>query len=238
MGKKPRRNGAGWNKDKAQGQKRHFTLDETIKLATHLQRTRQWHDLALLTVGLDTMLRASDLLKLTVADVTYSTGAIRTELHLQQRKTRTTVQPTLTVSTKKKVARWIEQSGKTRRDYLFTRFKPPSAAPICHKHLVSLVKGWAVWLGHPPDDYAAHSLRRSKAIALYRAGAPIAELSEALGHKTQASTMLYLGITQERVRRVMLSLDMTSGFAGHLDWGENAQKTLPEQPLSGIISRL
>jgi len=224
MSKKPRGNGAGWNKGKAQGQKRHFTLDETIKLTCHLHRTRQWHDLALLTVGLDTMLRASDLLKLTVADVTYSTGAIRTELHLQQRKTRSTVQPSLTKSTCNHLARWIEKSGKQRQDYLFTRSKPTAAKPICHKHLVSLVKGWAVWLGHPPDDYAAHSLRRSKAIALYRAGAPIAELSEALGHKTQASTLRYLGITHERVRNVMLSLDMTSGFSDQLGWDKNDGK--------------
>lgn len=224
MRKKPRRNGAGWNKGKSQGQKHHFTLPETKRLSAYLHRRRQWHDLALLTMGLDTLLRASDLLKLTVADVTFSTGAIRTELHLQQRKTRTTVKPALTPTTRRHLVKWIEYSGKTRLDFLFTRSKPATAKPICHKHLVSLIKGWAEWLGHPPDDYAAHSLRRSKAIALYRVGAPIAELSEALGHKTQASTLRYLGITQERVRDVMLSLDMTSGFFEQLGWNGLREK--------------
>ena len=224
MGKKLRRSGAGWNKGKAQGQKRHFTLDETIRLTKRLQQKRQWHDLALLTVGLDTMLRASDLLKLTVGDVTYSTGAVRSELHLQQRKTHTTVHPNLTSSTRGHLAQWIQKSGKRRSDFLFTRTKPTDAKPISHKHLVSLVKVWAVWLGHPPDEYAAHSLRRSKAVALYRGGAPIAELSEALGHKTQASTLRYLGITQERVRDVMLSLDMTKGFVVQTAWQENGPK--------------
>jgi integrase len=220
MRKKPRRNGAGWNKGRSQGQKVHFTLPETIQLATHLRQRRCWHDLALLLVGLDTLLRSCDLLKLTVADVTFSNGRVRRKLNLKQQKTSNTVVPTLTPSTQKYLATWITYSGKSPHHFLFTRSKPVDAKPICHKHFVSLIKSWAVWLGYPPDEYAAHTLRRSKAIALYRAGAPMAELSEALGHKSQASTLRYLGITQERVSQMMLSLDMSSGFAERLSWEE------------------
>lgn len=212
MTKPSRRNGAGWNKGKAQGPKLHFTLAQTVTLVRMLEQKRLWHDLALLLVGLDTLLRSCDLLRLTVADVTYSMGQLRTELPLQQRKTKAQVTPVLTPQTQKHLARWIEFSGKQRGDFLFTRFKAKGARPITHKHLVSLIKTWAEWLDLPPDDYAAHSLRRSKAVALYRAGAPIAELSEALGHKTEASTLRYLGVTQQRVTRLMLSLDMSSGF--------------------------
>lgn len=218
MRKKPRRNGAGWNKGKSQGQKIHFTLAETKRLSAHLKQHRQWHDLTLLLVGLDTLLRSSDLLRLTVADVTYSNGQVRRRLHTKQKKTANTVEPTLTPATQKYLAQWISYSGKQRHHCLFTRTKPINAAPICHKHLVSLIKGWAEWLGHPPDEYAGHTLRRSKAIALYRAGAPVAELSRALGHKSEASTLEYLGITQDRVSRMMLSLDMTSGFAKEVSW--------------------
>lgn len=220
MRKKPRRNGAGWNKGKSQGQKVHFTLVETIQLSDHLRQRRNWHDLALLLVGLDTLLRSCDLLKLRVAEVTYSNGRVRRKLNLKQQKTSNTVVPTLTPSTQKHLAQWIVFSGKAPHHFLFTRTKAIGTNPICHKHLVSLIKSWAVWLGHPPDEYAAHTLRRSKAIALYRAGAPMAELSEALGHKSQASTLRYLGITQERVSQIMLSLDMSSGFAERLSWEE------------------
>lgn len=220
----PRRNGAGWNKDKAQSSKQHFTLAQTVALTKLLRQKRLWHDLALLTVGLDTLLRSCDLLRLTVADVTYATGQLRAELPLQQCKTKARVTPVLTASTQKHLARWIEFSGKQRDDYLFTRFKPNDAPPITHKHLVSLIKTWAAWLDLPPDDYAAHSLRRSKAVALYRAGAPIAELSEALGHKSEASTLRYLGVTQDRMKQVMLSLDMTSGFSDQLGWEEKRHK--------------
>lgn len=218
MRKKRRRNGAGWNKGKSQGQKVHFTLAETIRLTEYLKQRRQWHDLALLLVGLDTLLRSCDLLKLTVADVTFSNGKVRGKLNLKQQKTSNTVVPTLTPSTQKHLAEWIAFSGKARHHFLFTRTKANDATPIGHKHLVSLIKGWAVWLGHPPDEYAAHTLRRTKAIALYRAGAPMAELSEALGHKSQASTLRYLGITQESVSQMMLSLDMTRGFVEQPSW--------------------
>lgn len=184
-----------------------------------------WHDLALFSLALDSLLRSCDLLRLKVADLTYADGRMRQNLNLKQRKTKNNVRPELTPNTQRHLQHWIEWSGKSRNDYLFTRKKQSDALPITHKHFVSLVKSWAILLGLPPDDYAAHSLRRSKAIALYRAGAPIAELSEALGHKTEASTLRYLGVTQDRVRKVMLSLDMTKGFASTLAWEENGEKT-------------
>ena len=183
-----------------------------MALTKMLEKRRLWHDLALLTVGLDTLLRSCDLLALKVEDVTYSTGRVRDELYLRQRKTKHTVDIFLMPKTQTHLARWIEFSGKQRGDFLFTRFKDRSAKPITHKHLVSLIKTWAEWLGLPPDDFAAHSLRRTKAVALYRSGAPIAELSDALGHKTEASTLRYLGVTRQRVKRLMLSLDMSTGF--------------------------
>jgi hypothetical protein len=52
-----------WNKGQIVGQKRAFSLEEIGLIESFLQETENWHDLALLSFGLDTMFRASDLLQ-------------------------------------------------------------------------------------------------------------------------------------------------------------------------------
>ncbi len=47
-----------------------------------------FHDLCLLALGLDTMLRSSDLLSLTVADVCHPNGTSRRQMRRKQQKTK------------------------------------------------------------------------------------------------------------------------------------------------------
>ena len=84
-----------------------------------------------------------------------------------QRKTARPVHSELTGVTRKAVALWISVSGKPRSAYLFTRTKKHrDKKPITRKHLSSLVKLWARWLRHPPDDYVSHSLHRTKSLLI------------------------------------------------------------------------
>lgn len=206
--KKPRqkkRNGAGWNKNRSQGRKSHFTPSEVDFLIQTLVWEENWHDLALLTVAIDTALRACDLLKLKVEDVCYTTGQIRQKLPQQQQKTGRPVEPVLTPDTQKALAHWIDVSGKARDAYLFTRTKTGhNARPISRLHLSRLVKQWAQMLGHAPDDYACHSLRRTRGVEMYAAGERVADISRMYGHICEASTLYYLGITQARVTEMCL----------------------------------
>lgn len=200
-----RRNGAGWNKDRSQGIKSHFKLVETEYLADTFLKTQNWHDLTLYLVALDTALRACDLLQLKVGDVCYSNGQIRQKLAGRQQKTSKPVEPVLTPDTQQALAMWIEASGKDRDAYLFTRTKQGQGAkPITRVHLSRLVKTWAEWLGHPPDDYACHSLRRTRGVQMYEAGERVADISKMYGHSSEASTLLYLGITQQKVTEMCL----------------------------------
>ena len=205
MTKKRRKNGAGWNKGRAQGAKTHFTPREVDWLISSLVWEENFHDLALLTVAIDTALRACDLLQLRVQDVCYSDGQVRQRLPKQQQKTSKPVEPVLTPDTQQALARWIKVSGKRRCEYLFTRTKKGrDATPITRVHLSRLVKQWAQWLGHPPDDYACHSLRRTRGVEMFHGGERVADISKMYGHSSEASTLLYLGITQQRVTEMCL----------------------------------
>lgn len=61
-------------------------ISVTRALSRELAAEKNWHDLALLSVAQDSVLRAEDLLSLTVANVTYSTGEIRDYLGKAQDK--------------------------------------------------------------------------------------------------------------------------------------------------------
>lgn len=189
--------------------KSHFTQAEVRYLVQTFLFEENWHDLALLLVALDTALRAGDLLQLKVGDVCYSDGRLRRKLARRQQKTGKPVEPVMTPSAQRALARWIKISGKTRDAYLFTRTKKdPDAKPITRVHLSRLIKTWAGWLGHAPDDCACHSLRRSKGVMMFDAGERVADISKMYGHSSEASTLHYLGITQRRVTEMCLRYDL------------------------------
>src|SRR5271165_2711170 len=71
------------------GQMRPFTPEQVTMLEVLLRQDGSWtalRDLALLRVGIDSMLRSSDLVSLTVADIAHD-GEIVAEFGIRQKKT-------------------------------------------------------------------------------------------------------------------------------------------------------
>ena len=200
-----------WNKGQVIGQKRGFTPDELAVIEQRLQAEANWHDLALLSFGLDTMFRAGDLLATRVWQVRYPQGPVRTLIARRQQKTRAVVNPVLTPVTKNYLQHWLEFSGKQPQDFVFTRHKPPGSPPITRSHYADLIKSWAEWLGHEPSEFSSHSIRRSKPAHMYWAGEDIALISRLLGHQSIAATVEYLGITQAKAESAALRHPMLAG---------------------------
>lgn len=205
---------SAWNRGLLVGQKRAFSQDEIAQIEAHLLKTERWHDLALLSFGLDTMFRASDLLSTQVWQVWYPTGSIRSRIARRQKKTRQVVSPVITEPTRLYLNRWLQISQKNPQDYVFTRQKPADAKPISRPHYADIVKTWATWLGHDPSEFSSHSIRRSKPSHMYWQGEDIALISRLLGHKSIASTIEYLGITQAKAETAALRHPMMQGLKG------------------------
>lgn len=203
--------GAAWNKGQIVGQKRAFLLEEIALIEVHLLKTKNWHDLALLSFGLDTMFRASDLLATQVWQIQYRHGPVRTLIARRQQKTGYGVFPALTPQTRQYLSHWLEACNKQAKDFVFTRGKARGAQPISRSHYADIVKSWASFLGHDPQDYSSHSIRRSKPSHMYWAGEDVALISRLLGHKSIASTIEYLGITQHKAELAALRHPMMQG---------------------------
>jgi integrase len=201
---------APWNKDHAQGQHRALSPAQVRRIKEILAEKGRLRDLALFSLALDTLLRASDLLALRVSDVQDAAGNVRSELAIRQRKTAETLQIALSDSTREVVARLIGDRGKVPADFLFTSKgprKPKLPAPLNRRSYGQLVKKWCV-LSHVDDPamFSTHSLRRTRAAFIYENTCNLEAVRRVLGHKSLGATSAYLGIDNQ------MALDVARKF--------------------------
>ena len=179
-----------WNKGVRYGPRAEWKPPEVQSIQKYLAKQPKWRNLCIFMVGIDSYLRICDLVSISVADVTFANGNVRKRLSIPQKKSRrrkrksfwkllffwerpelTTGAPAhviLSEQTRYVLKVWIEQSGKTRRDYLFTPFKGKEGK---HPHITTdglrkQIKRWVEAVGLNPEEYSGHSLRKSRVPAL------------------------------------------------------------------------
>jgi hypothetical protein len=93
-----------WNKSKLVGQKAPFKLKEIWAIRVRLQLGKRDRELALFNLGIDSKLRACDLIKLRVRDVSHG-ALIAARTIVMQQKTQRPVQFEITDQTKEGILR-------------------------------------------------------------------------------------------------------------------------------------
>jgi integrase len=181
------------------GQMAPFTREDLQLIRFKLKARKSWRDLAMLNVGVDTMLRASDLVRLRVNELRDHKGGIIESFVIQQTKTHEPVHLGLIERTRASVAELIKAEGKYGDDFLFTRTNHPHGAHLTETALRTLVKDWAVIAERDPEKYSGHSLRRTKAVLVYRETNNAELVRQMLGHTSLAHTVAYLGVRGEDV---------------------------------------
>ncbi len=99
-----------WNKGKLVGQKAPFRLREIWAVRVRLQLGNRMRDLALFDLGIDSKLRACDLVKLRVRDICHGEHVVARAIVMQQ-KTQRPVQFEITEPTRDAILRWSKQAG-------------------------------------------------------------------------------------------------------------------------------
>jgi len=181
-----------WNKGKLVGQKAPFKLKEIWAIRIRLQIGNRKRDLALFDLAVDSKLRACDLVKLRVRDVSHGDGIAARAIVMQQ-KTQRPVQFEITEQTREAVARWIEHACLKFEDYLFPS-RLHDSAQLSTRQYARIVDGWVNEIGLDPTAYGTHTLRRTKASLIYRRTKNLRAVQLLLGHTKLESTVRYLGI--------------------------------------------
>jgi site-specific recombinase XerC len=169
-----------WNKDKLCGQKAPFKLKEIWAIRIRLQMQGRTRELALFNLGIDSKLRACDLVKLRVRDVCHGDHVASRAMVLQQ-KTQRPVQFEITPPTRDAVEAWIKRAGLKLEDYLFPS-RLHGSPHLGTRQYARILDTWVAEIGLDPAAYGTHSMRRTKASLIYRRTKNLRAVQLLLGH--------------------------------------------------------
>ncbi|MDD2500281.1 MAG: tyrosine-type recombinase/integrase [Geobacter sp.] len=174
-----------------------------IKLIKKILQERP-RDLALFVVGVNTNLRASDLLRIRVGDVRgLNPGEYFT---LREKKTGKLRSITINKPVFDAVATLLQTlSQVSDQELLFqSRKKNSRGGMLTVSYLNSLVKGWCKEI-NLRGNYGAHSLRKTFGY-IHRTvfGTDIPTLMEMFNHSSQRQTLTYLGIQPREIKDAYL----------------------------------
>jgi len=188
----PPKNREKWNRGRLVGAKPPLKPRHIWAIRTRLDLARRVRDLAMFNCAIDSKLRGSDLVKLTVSDISTS-GGIKTRSAIVQRKTGRQVPFEISEPTRDALTAWLKVRGQRDDAWLF-----PSRVRL-GEHLQArqysrLVDAWVQLIGLDPACYGTHSLRHSKVALVYRRTGNLRACQLLLGHTKLESTVRYLGI--------------------------------------------
>ncbi|MBF0552586.1 MAG: tyrosine-type recombinase/integrase [Deltaproteobacteria bacterium] len=175
-------------------------LLEDIKAIKKLLADRL-RDLCLFTVGINTNLRASDLLQITVGQV----RGLKPmgEIELKEKKTGKARRISLNRACVEAINGWLKARPKDveDKDALFTGQRGTLTVETIHK----LVKTWCKEI-NLKGNYGSHSLRKTFGYhQRVTFGVGIPELMTVFNHSTQKQTLAYLCVQPEEVKSVYLN---------------------------------
>ena len=151
---------------------------------------------ALFTIGINTNLRASDLLRIKVVQVRDLKPG--DEIELKERKTGKPRRITLNKACVQAIQRLLASRPCADEDLLFTGQRGPLTVPSVHR----LVKSWCRAI-NLRGNYGSHTLRKTFGYhQRVTFGTDIPRLMVVFNHSTQRQTLEYLCIQPEEIRGV------------------------------------
>ena len=181
-----------WNKGKLIGQKAPLKLKESWAIRVRLELSNRIRDLALFNLAIDSKLRACDLVKLKVRDISHG-DRISSRAIVMQQKTERPVQFEITEQTRKSISEWLQLATLRSDSYLFPS-RLHESPHLSTRQYARIVNEWVEEIGLDPINYGTHTMRRTKASLIYRRTKNLRAVQLLLGHTKLESTVRYLGI--------------------------------------------
>lgn len=188
------------------GPKRPFKSGDIWEIRQYLKLKRRTRDLALFNLGIDSKLRACDLLNLRVRDIG-SSEAVFQQATIVQKKTEAAVTFEITEVARVSVQSWIDQAKLSLDDYLW-RSRNRSSVHLSMSQYTRIIKQLAEVVGADPTTFATHSIRRTKVTLIYRKTQNLRACQLLLGHKKIENTVRYLGLELDDALEISRDIDI------------------------------
>lgn len=181
-----------WNKNKLVGQKAPLKLKEIWAIRIRLELSHRIRDLALFNLAIDCKLRACDLVKLKVRDISHG-NQITARAIVMQQKTGLPVHFEITEPTRNSIYARMEYAKLRSEDFLFPS-RIHDSPHLSTRQYARIVNAWVEEIGLDSANYGTHTMRRTKASLIYKRTKNLRAIQLLLGHTKLDSTVRYLGI--------------------------------------------
>ncbi|MBA7575182.1 site-specific integrase [Candidatus Atribacteria bacterium 1244-E10-H5-B2] len=171
-------------------------------------KKRNPRDFLLFTLGINTGLRISDILKLKVEDVKDQTGEIKEYLDLNEKKTKKQRLIYLNNEVRNALEYYFDKTGIYDLErYLFISDKTKINKPISRIRAWQLIQIWCREVGIK-GRIGTHTIRKTAGYQMRIAGVAIELIQEVLGHQSISMTKRYLGITDDEITKVLKNFNL------------------------------
>ena len=172
-----------------------------------LLKGNELHEL-LLNLGVDLMLRASDLLNLKVSDVLNESGSIKKEVRVKMKTNKTTLNLPLSKNSIAVIKKYLLE--RKREDFIFrSTHYHYTRKPLSIYQYSRIVKNWLRDLGvEDVSEYSTHSIRKTKSSVIYDRTKNVDAVRRLLGQSSVTATSAYLGISDESALDLARSINI------------------------------
>jgi integrase len=194
-----------WNKGKLVGAKPPLRPSHVWSIRTKLQIDGKKRDLALFNLAIDSKLRGCDVVAVRVDDVAPS-GYAMDRATIRQKKTGRPVRFEVTEQTRQAIDEYLRLTGRKAGQFLFGG--RGDRGGLTTRQYARLVQEWVASIGLDPAKFGTHSLRRTKAVLIYRRTGNLRAVQLLLGHSKIESTVRYLGIEVDDAIEIAEKIDI------------------------------
>jgi integrase len=181
-----------WNKGKLIGQKAPLKLKKIWAIRVRLELSNRVRDLALFNLAIDSKLRACDLVKLKVRDISHG-DRVTSRAIIMQQKTGRPGQFEITEQTRKSILDWLKLADIKSDNFLFPS-RIHDSLHLSTRQYARIVNDWVEEIGLDSTSYGTHTMRRTKPTLIYRRTKNLRAVQLLLGHTKLESTVRYLSI--------------------------------------------
>ena len=162
-------------------------------------------------IGVNSALRISDLLSLTLGNVRKADGTIVNKITLKEQKTGKTKEFPISDKIRAEIQAVIQYYClKDEDDPLFPSHKKGESGrlkQIGRSYANQLITE-ATEMCNIKGNYGSHSMRKSFAYFAWQQGTDVLLLMDLLNHSSPKDLRRYIGITQDQLNEVYLSVDL------------------------------
>jgi integrase len=176
-----------------------------IKLMKTILKSKSVRNWLLFTLGINTGLRISDLLKLKISDV--SNGKVKENVYIREKKTGKEKVFEINDTVQKSIKEYLSSLGKYDPDWYLFKSKKGENKPISRVQAYDILNNAAKECDID-CNIGTHTLRKTFGYHARISGVDISLLQDIFNHSSPWITKKYIGITQDEKKEVYLNLNL------------------------------